>query len=371
MAKIFSVNFNLSHKYSGENNPIVIRQNDVGTQISAQILVDDDTPYDLTDCNITFNLKLQGHTAVLNEEVQITNAKQGLVNYLFTSKVTKFSGYAKHAYFQISDSKTKVVESTGDIDLKILPSFPILPDKDDNFKTETFKIINGSDGFDNNINLITNWDTYNYLFPVLNSTTPQPLVTNSDIYKTFRDNQQSENFFQFISNNTSPIVVFAYALKVHPKASKIRISNMGNIIGNVLFTGKCNSFGLTDKYGIVYYDWMRRYAKKIVPINALYFNGQDSLDYPEVTTLSIDENGNADSIEVDLTKNRRLLTTDNYFMLYSNDVENTKDYIKYQNLDPRLGDLEYENPHDKNPHILYHYFCIYNPQLEITSYYKD
>lgn len=229
MVKKFKIIQNLERKYNGENLPIRVRQDDVGTIIESQIFTEENNPYDLTDCNVTFNMQATSGIPNLGEKAEIIDAVNGKISYSLSAKDTKIPGRPKSAYFTISYKNGEIIESTGDINLIILP-IPKITDDDyikavSNFKDK----IRGDLNSNPNFILRTSFVGYgNYPDDFVfgedhpdDHTTP---LKNYEISQLFyRDYSKTPLFVSPYNDNASAVHIFCF--KCNPNTRKIVINN--------------------------------------------------------------------------------------------------------------------------------------------------
>ncbi|RHW46822.1 hypothetical protein DS832_04860 [Bombilactobacillus bombi] len=297
MVKKFKIIQNLEKKYNGENLPIRVRQDDVGTIIESQILTEDNNPYDLSKCSVTFNLQPATGIPVLGEKVTITDAIDGKISYSLSAKDTKHAGRVKSAFFTINNADNSIVESTGDIDLTIMP-FPKITDADYLTKVSDFKGRVRGD-FNSNPNFISfgnyssadlnnNWTvTFNN---ILQKEAPQEIYENLKFDKLY--------YYLYSARR-----VGIYAIKILENATKIVIRNF-NFEGN---RGICildNRFSVQNGDNIA----INTYNNHIRLI-------KDNLNLlPKLKPVKVSKDGYFVDFEIDLI-NSNYLSKDNYLIL--------------------------------------------------------
>lgn len=344
MVKKFKIIQNLEKKYNGENLPIRVRQDDVGTIIESQIFTEENNPYDLTNCTVLFNLQPASGLPILGEQAVIKDAVNGIINYSLSSKDTRKAGKTKAAFFTITNKDNSVTESTGDIDLTILP-FPKILDSD------YIKIIGNFKGrkrLDRNSNPNEIWMA-NMVYSDNNTLTlnKDPAVSEApeSIYKFFnnpiysfifaRGQENADqstvwyNHLAYIPENASNIF---YLFKIDPRTVKIRINNLynGDLTNNEIgfggLFGMCTqifvanrSLGITDNVGDLpggKKGFQKSLCKNLTPnLNLSGYTPLQNEAFSNDTSIN-DTRTYTSSFELDLTKNN-FLTSDNYLMLYT------------------------------------------------------
>ncbi|UQS82614.1 phage baseplate upper protein [Bombilactobacillus folatiphilus] len=313
MSKVFNLKLSVGQQHFGENSPVIIRQNDVGTQISAQILTDDSTPYDLTDCTITFNIRICGGEAVTMEPATVVDAVDGKINYSLTTDDSKYAGNAENAYFRIENTKTSVIETTGQVDLRVLEA-AMITDDDYIIKVSDFKHKTKGD-FAINPNLIgISWFVYANK-DELYLQWPSDEISQK-LYDKFNNPKPGVNIYE-INNERSRYIIFAF--KIPLNTTKILVKNFDPILpfgktrSIVKFTKKDNSInpGGFNLHYIQIYDIDS--ATKIPGINMLEKN----------------INGDVMNFSIDLTINPDVLTLDNYFLLATSIGTKNRKYASY------------------------------------------
>lgn len=362
MPKKFKIKQNLEKKYNGENLPIRVRQDDIGTIIESQIFTEENNPYDLTNCTVLFNLQPASGLPILGEQAVIKDATNGIINYSLSSKDTRKAGKTKAAFFTITNKDNSVTESTGDIDLTILP-FPKILDSDYLKITSSFK---GRKRLDRNSNPNEIWilnispkDSTTSTF----KSNPQEVETSDDVYELFNNPKEPFDKFKYVYTGVSFDLM--YLFKIDPKTVKIRINN--------LYIGKSNGEDIPDEYsfantkGIVSPIPQIYVANKMTGITddvgningygyKIFYNHSEKYLTPDLNLSgykplqneSIDNKTiYTNSFELDLTKNN-FLTSDNYLMLTVH-----SHYIPWKEGSPFNG---------------YQCICV-SPQIECIQYY--
>ncbi|QHJ83652.1 MAG: hypothetical protein [Caudoviricetes sp.] len=235
MVKKFKIIQNLERKYNGENLPIVVRQDDVGTIIESQILTEENNPYDLTNCNVEFSIQAASGWPVIGEKAQIIDPANGKISYSLTAKDTQISGKTKAAYFSIYHNESDIVESTGNIDLIILAR-PKIKDSDLLSYTTNFK--NKIAGDRSNPNwagsLSLSWvmidpdnpDSGRYRFTITNTCTDEMTQKNyDDAFKTDKNDIQMR-WYQDPHDISKYTNKLAYRFLIKPNTIKMRINNL-------------------------------------------------------------------------------------------------------------------------------------------------
>lgn len=227
MVKKFKIVQNLERKYNGENLPIRVRQDDVGTIIESQILTEENNPYDLTNCEVVFNIQPPSGWPVLGEKATIIDPNNGKISYSLTAKDTKIAGRAKSACFTINHNDIGTSESTGDIDLIVLP-IPKITDDDLQTSTINFKNkIRGDSSPRRALSVTvrgkgTEPNTGRELFDVdlWQSGAPTNPEVGQDLYNNHNYQQDSLSF------HWDTIHSLFYLFKIKPNTLKIKINNM-------------------------------------------------------------------------------------------------------------------------------------------------
>lgn len=235
MPKKFKIKQNLERKYNGENLPIVVRQDDVGTIIESQILTEENNPYDLTNCKVEFSIQAAYGWPVIGEKAQIIDPANGKISYSLTAKDTQIAGKTKAAYFSIYHNDSDIVESTGNIDLIILAR-PKIKDSDLLSYTTNFK--NKIAGDRSNPNwagsLTLAWvmidpdnpDSGRYRFTITNTCTNEMTQKNyDDAFKTDKNDIQMR-WYQDPHDISKYTNKLAYRFLIKPNTIKMRINNL-------------------------------------------------------------------------------------------------------------------------------------------------
>lgn len=375
MVKKFKIIQNLEKKYNGENLPIRVRQDDVGTIIESQILTEDNNPYDLSKCSVTFNLQPATGVPVLGEKVTITDAINGKISYSLSAKDTKHSGRVKSAFFTITNADNSIVESTGDIDLTVMP-FPKLLESD--YLTETSNFYGKKVSDMSNPNLISH---------------PGYLYKRSAFHNYFTDCEMPQEFYDesrfpaiylydFDSNNSFPCIV--YFLKIKENTQIIKINNLINDTPSTISIVEVKGeFGLTDHKGETFLPTIA--VEKAVYASRDKFNqlNVSSLKSSAIVPLKVNSLGNITDLKIDLTKGN-FLTSDGYLAISSEFLslrDNNGNLI-----DSKLTKMtpydSYERDHNGGAIPKYYFYndenkkhsgavrlMTFNPQLEWTQYY--
>lgn len=301
--KKFKVKLSLEKKYIGENIPVMLRQGDMGTIIEAQIFTEDNNCYDLTGYTVTFTIQGAGSIPVLNESCKIIDAKNGIVQHEITDKDSKHPGKVQHAFFQIKSSTSTVIESTGDIDIRILEMPRILPSdyiqEVSNFKGK----VRGDWSNPNTMNLA--WTGMNKEYAYLNI-----VEWDQEIYNTTDPNIYLRSLTIPVGGSERNLICF----KINPKAEKVVISNLntGNFKGsmdleimylqNVFKLGPERANGQVQIKGQFKEDhiWLDQYDIK----------------KPGITKLKQNTGcGVPTGVEIDMKLNQDLLSADNYLAI--------------------------------------------------------
>lgn len=235
MVKKFKIIQNLERKYNGENLPIVVRQDDVGTIIESQILTEENNPYDLTNCNVEFSIQAASGWPVIGEKAQTIDPANGKISYSLTAKDTQIAGKTKAAYFSIYHNDSDIVESTGNIDLIILAR-PKIKDSDllsytTNFKNKIAGDRSnpnwaGSFSFSNVMIDPDNPASGRYRFTLFGTSILEMTQQNyDDTFKTDKNDIQMV-WYQDPHNIQQYSNMLAYRFLIKPNTIKMRINNL-------------------------------------------------------------------------------------------------------------------------------------------------
>lgn len=347
--KKFKITLNLDKKYNGENTPIMIRQNDMGSVIEAQILTEDNTPYNLSNCSVTFNLQGAGGLPVENEECSVSEPLSGIVNHAITAKDSKFAGKVRHAFFTITSGDKKIVESTGDIEIIILER-PQIKATDYVSVVGTFK--NKIAGNMSNPNILRYFSFAMENNPNRYVSYPGPEMPQN-VYDAFNTDTVAERYGAWYAGEN-----LMYAFKIDPRATKVVIDNLS-----------CERPG---------------YASKILPqtfelynlrkqINVLGSAGtavsrDEYIDLTLLTTektwsgitpLELNSNGLLKKFEIDLTK-LNCLSKDGYLAITAMALDPTAPSIVH---DPYFLAMPHQSTQGTSD------VCIIETMLTCTQYY--
>ena len=327
MTKKFTIKQRLDQKYNGENKPIIIRQGDMGTLIECQIFSEDNNPYDLTNCTVTFTLQGASGLPVLDEPCSIINTTNGFVRHAITQKDSRYAGKVKHAFFRISKANEGLIESTGDIDIIILEMPTITPDDYHkiigNFKGKT----RGDLTNPNRIGItFESGDQLNHINTIRQDEVRQ------EVYDAFNDSNLTEMYM-----DTMQFASVTYNFQIDPRATKVQINNISY---------KSKSFK-EDLFGQSGVDNIKRpfdsildcqrlcaesdYEQKfynqpvLIPKFKLGLYNQNNIK--GVTGLKFDSYGYMTSFEIDLTTTN-YLTSDNYLLINVKATEPTATTIE-------------------------------------------
>lgn len=349
--KKFKITLNLDKKYNGENTPIMIRQNDMGSVIEAQILTEDNTPYNLSNCSVTFNLQGAGGLPVENEECSVSEPLSGIVNHAITAKDSKFAGKVRHAFFTITSGDKKVVESTGDIEIIILER-PQIKATDYVSVVGTFK--NKIAGNMSNPNILR------YFGFAMDNTPYNRYVSQpgpempQNVYDAFNTDTVAERYGYWYAGEE-----LMYAFKIDPRATKVVIDNLS-----------CERSG---------------YASKILPHTFQLYNLQKQINvlgsaatavsrneyialtllttektWSGITPLELNSNGLLKKFEIDLTK-LNCLSKDGYLAITATYLDLAAHNIVY---DPYFLAMPHQSTQPTGGQV-----CIIETMLTCTQYY--
>lgn len=357
MVKKFKIVQNLERKYNGENLPIRVRQDDVGTIIESQILTEENNPYDLTNCDVVFNIQPPSGWPVLGEKATIIDHKNGKISYSLSAKDTKIAGRAKSACFTINHNDMGTSESTGDIDLIVLPIPKITDDdlqtsiinfknkiKGDSSPRRALSVSASHDGKDPNtgreLMSIDLWDHEG----------------GPEVEQDFYDNHNYQQDSDSIRWSFNPCF---YLFKIKPNTLKIKINNMfpykyGLVDNNIIYDQGSNYPQIYNDDGSLSLDYTQgRYAKgywdAVHEINPdISLSGFTPLKTMELQIKNQDDTYSTKkyvtSFEIDLRKNH-FLTKDNELLLWINE-----DFIGGGNNDlaifPNIECIQYYLPDD-------------------------
>lgn len=347
--KKFKITLNLDKKYNGENTPIMIRQNDMGSVIEAQILTEDNTPYNLSNCSVTFNLQGAGGLPVENEECSVSEPLSGIVNHAITAKDSKFAGKVRHAFFTITSGDKKVVESTGDIEIIILER-PQIKATDYVSVVGTFK--NKIAGNMSNPNILRYFGFVMENNPNRYVSYPGPEMPQN-VYDAFNTDTVAERYGGWYAGEN-----LMYAFKIDPRATKVVIDNLS-----------CERPG---------------YASKILPQTFRLYNLQKQINvlgsaatavsrneyialtllttektWSGITPLELNSNGLLKKFEIDLTK-LNCLSKDGYLAITAMALDPTAPSIVH---DPYFLAMPHQSTQGTSQ------VCIIETMLTCTQYY--
>ena len=359
MVKKFKIVQNLERKYNGENLPIRVRQDDVGTIIESQILTEENNPYDLTNCDVVFNIQPPSGWPVLGEKATIIDPNNGKISYSLTAKDTKIPGRAKSACFTINHNDIGTSESTGDIDLIVLPIPKIT---DDDLQTSTINFKNKIRGDSSPRRAIhvggilvqgKEPNTGRYMFDVdlWGAGAPTDLEAGQYFYDDHNFSRDSDELVW----NHEPMF---YLFKIKPNTLKIRINNMfpykytNHDDNNKVYDIGSNYPNIYNDDGSLSLDWRqnqytRGYYDALHEINPdISLSGVTPLKTMDLQIRNTDGTSSTKkyvtSFEIDLRKNH-FLTKDNELLLW---IE--PDYVVYSNYNlsiyPNIECVQYYLP---------------------------
>ena len=348
--KKFKITLNLDKKYNGENTPIMIRQNDMGSVIEAQILTEDNTPYNLSNCSVTFNLQGAGGLPVENEECSVSEPLSGIVNHAITAKDSKFAGKVRHAFFTITSGDKKVVESTGDIEIIILER-PQIKATDYVSVVGTFK--NKIAGNMSNPNILR------YFSFAMDNTPYNRYVSQpgpempQNVYDAFNTDTVAERYGYWYAGEN-----LMYAFKIDPRATKVVIDNLS-----------CERPGFASKIRPQTFELYN--LRKQINVLGSAGTAVSRDEYISLTLLTTDKtwigitplelnsNGLLKKFEIDLTK-LNCLSKDGYLAITAMALDPTAPSIVY---DPYFLAMPHQSTQGTSQ------VCIIETMLTCTQYY--
>lgn len=327
----------------------MIRQNDMGSVIEAQILTEDNTPYNLSNCSVTFNLQGAGGLPVENEECSVSEPLSGIVNHAITAKDSKFAGKVRHAFFTITSGDKKVVESTGDIEIIILER-PQIKATDYVSVVGTFK--NKIAGNMSNPNILRYFSFAMANNPNRYVSYPGPEMPQN-VYDAFNTDTVAERYGAWYAGEN-----LMYAFKIDPRATKVVIDNLS-----------CERPG---------------YASKILPQTFELYNLRKQINvlgsagtavsrdeyisltllttdktWIGITPLELNSNGLLKKFEIDLTK-LNCLSKDGYLAITAMALDPTAPSIVH---DPYFLAMPHQSTQGTSQ------VCIIETMLTCTQYY--
>lgn len=324
MPKKFTIKQRLDRKYNGENKPIIIRQGDMGTLIECQIFSEDNNPYDLTNCTVTFTLQGASGLPVLDEPCSIIDTINGFVRHAITQKDSRYAGKVKHAFFRISKANEGLIESTGDIDIIILEMPTITPD-------DYHKIISNFKGKTKGD--LTNPNMIGLTFESENQRdkifTVKQTEVRQEVYDAFNDPKLTEMYMDSMDLCSGII----YNFKIDSRATKVQINNISyksTDFKKYLF-GQTGLDNIKRPFDSIL-DCQRQCAESdaeqkfynqplLTPKFKLGLYNQSNIK--GVTGLKFDSYGYMTSFELDLTTTN-YLTSDNYLLIHVKSSESTE-----------------------------------------------
>lgn len=359
--KKFKVKLSLEKKYIGENIPVMLRQDDIGTIIEAQIFTEDNNCYDLTGNTVTFTIQGAGSIPVLNESCTVIDAKNGIVQHAITDKDSKHAGKVQHAFFQIKNSAGTVIESTGDIDIRILEMPRILPSdyikEESNFQGK----VRGDWSNPNTMNMGTVYVDYRGACFVATE-------WDQEVYNTTDPNIYLRTIFPVGNSNVQNII----CLKIKPQADKVILRNVClgsyyplNILNDIRIVNVRRLFKVGPER-TEYYSTSTKYPDDNDVILHNPF-GTKPINKPGITVLKYNEvyKKLPQEIEIDMKLNQNLLSIDNYLVIsvkvhdipFSSNGYDTSKISQYKTIkDPGNG-------------IIYRGNLLFFPQITCTQYY--
>lgn len=323
MPKKFTIKQRLDRKYNGENKPIIIRQGDMGTLIECQIFSEDNNPYDLTNCTVTFTLQGASGLPVLDEPCYIINTTNGFVRHAITQKDSRYAGKVKHAFFRISKANEGLIESTGDIDIIILEMPTITPD-------DYHKIISNFKGKTKGD--LTNPNMIGLTFESENQRdkifTIRQTEVRQEVYDAFNDPNLTEMYMDSFA-----LLSVTYNFKIDPRATKVQINNISykNPTFKKYLFGQAGLDNIRRPFDSILdcqrlcaeSDYEQKFYNQplLTPKFKLGLYNQSNIK--GVTGLKFDSYGYMTSFELDLTTTN-YLTSDNYLLINVSSSDSTE-----------------------------------------------
>ena len=105
-----------NHTGNTNTDQIVLRQSEAGQSLQVTLVHEDGTPYDLTNCLVTFSENKNDGKMISDDNIQNISAKAGTFTYLFNQAVYQTSGTA---WFDITDNTRKLVATTVNFSITI------------------------------------------------------------------------------------------------------------------------------------------------------------------------------------------------------------------------------------------------------------
>lgn len=105
-----------NHTGNTNTDQIVLRQSEAGQGLQVTLVHEDGTPYDLTNCLVTFSENKDDGKMVSDDNIQNINAKAGTFTYMFNQAVYQTSGTA---WFDITDNTRKLIATTVNFSITI------------------------------------------------------------------------------------------------------------------------------------------------------------------------------------------------------------------------------------------------------------
>ena len=108
----------VTDNHTGHTNTdqIVLRQSEAGQSLHVTLVHEDGTPYNLTNCLVTFSENKNDGKMVSDGNIQNISAKAGTFTYLFNQAVYQTSGTA---WFDITDNTRKLIATTVNFSITI------------------------------------------------------------------------------------------------------------------------------------------------------------------------------------------------------------------------------------------------------------
>ena len=106
-----------NHTGNTNTDQIVLRQSEAGQSLQVTLVHEDGTPYDLTNCLVTFSENKDDGKMVSDDNIQNINAKAGTFTYMFNQAVYQTSGTA---WFDITDNTRNLIATTVNFSITII-----------------------------------------------------------------------------------------------------------------------------------------------------------------------------------------------------------------------------------------------------------
>lgn len=105
-----------NHTGNTNTDQIVLRQSEAGQSLQVTLVHEDGTPYDLTNCLVTFSENKDDGKMVSDDNIQNIDVKAGTFTYPFNQAVYQTSGTA---WFDITDNTRKLIATTVNFSITI------------------------------------------------------------------------------------------------------------------------------------------------------------------------------------------------------------------------------------------------------------